>query len=122
MACLGLALVLLAGCQSTAATPSDPARKIAPEVTAALSRLESGQALDPQHARNDGDGRLQVCIYVTDLSAAGVQKLEASGLKQAEPSPPLGLVQGWVAPADIAKLAALDVVIRISLPHYAIHY
>lgn len=121
LACLGLALALLAGCQSTAATPSAQAGKIAPEVTAALSRLESGQALDPRQARGDAEGRLEVYVYVTESSDATVQTLAAAGLKRPTPSP-MDLVQGWIAPQDIDALASAAAVIRITLPRYASHH
>lgn len=120
---LALATILMAGCQATVATASgDSSPKIAPAVAAALSRLETGLPLDPHEARSDADGRLQVYVYVTDISAGSVQALAASGLKDAMPSPPLGLVQGWIAPKDVSALVALPVVVRITLPRYASHY
>lgn len=119
---IGLVALLVAGCQATAASPSASSPKIAQEVTAALTQLGSGQALAPQQARSDSDGRLQVYVYVSDFSAASLQALEASGLKRPEPSPSMGVVQGWIAPGDVSALAALDVVTRITLPHYATHY
>lgn len=122
VALIGLAAFLIAACQATAASPSAVSPKIAQEVTAALAQLESGQALAPQKARSDADGRLQVYVYVSDFSAATLEALKAAGLKQPEPSPPLGLVQGWIAPGDVSALTALDVVTRITLPRYAIHY
>jgi len=118
---LVLALVLLAGCQSTVATPSDPGHKIAPEVTMALSQLSAGRTLDPDRARSDAGGRLEVYIYVTGTSAAVIQSLTAAGLKDPTPNPP-SLVQGWIAPADIGALASDPDVIRIALPRYAIHH
>ncbi|HEV2112484.1 MAG TPA: hypothetical protein VGT99_14100 [Gammaproteobacteria bacterium] len=122
-ASLALATILMAGCQATVATPSGGSSpKIAPAVASALSRLESGLPLDPHEARSDAGGRLQVYVYVTDISAGGVQALAASGLKDAVPSPALGLVQGWIAPKDVSALAALPLVIRITLPRYASHY
>ena len=117
-ACMALALALLAGCQSTVATPSAPDQKIATEVTAAVSKLKAGQTLDPQRARSDAEGRLEVYVYVTEVSAATVQALAASGLKQPTPSP-MGLVQGWIAPGDLGALAAVPAVVRITLPRYA---
>lgn len=120
---LALAAILAAGCQATVATPAaDAPQKIAPAVAAALSHMQAGLPLDPHEARSDADGRLQVYVYVTDISAASVQALAASGLKDAVPSPSLGLVQGWIAPKDVSALAALPVVTRITLPRYAIHY
>lgn len=122
-ACLALIVLLAAGCQSTTgASPATAPDKIAPAVTAALSRLQAGQALDPHQARSDAAGRLQVYVYVTEFSAASMQALATSGLVGALPSPSLSLVQGWIAPQDVGALAALSVVTRITLPRYAIHY
>lgn len=118
IASIALCLALLAGCQSTVAMPSGPAQKIAPEVTAAVTQLVSGQALDPRQARSDAAGRLEVYVYVTEVSDTTVHALTDSGLKDPTPSP-MGLVQGWIAPGDIAALAALPVVTRITLPRYA---
>jgi tetrahydromethanopterin S-methyltransferase subunit C len=58
---------------------------------------------------------------VTVVSADTVQVLAASGLKNAVPSPSMGIVQGWIAPGDVSALAALNVVTRITLPQYAAH-
>ena len=120
-ACIVLAMALLSGCQSTVATPSDPAPKVAREVTSALAQLESGQALDPARARSDAAGRLEVYVYVTEVTAGTVKALSAAGLKNLTPSP-MGLVQGWIAPGDIGTLAAVPAVTRITLPRYAIHH
>ena len=119
---IGLAIMFVAACQATAASPSASSPKIAQEVTTALSQLGSGQALAPQKARSDADGRLQVYVYMTDFSAASLQALRSAGLKRPEPSPSMGVVQGWIAPGDVGALAALDVVTRITLPRYAIHH
>ena len=121
MACIALALALLAGCQGTVATPPTLDQKIATEVTAALSQLKTGQALDPQHARSDAKGRLEIYVYVTEVSETTVQVLAAAGLKRPTASP-MGLVQGWIAPGDLGALTSLPVVVRITLPRYATHH
>jgi hypothetical protein len=120
-----LAVVILASACSQAISGVPTAGisdKVAAAVTRAASRLEAGQALDGQEARSDAEGRLEVYVHVTDTSADSLAKLEATGLKNAVPSPAMGLVQGWIAPRDISALAALTVVTRITLPQYARHY
>lgn len=119
LAFMALAACLVAGCEATGATAAGE-QKIAAPVAAALSRLEAGQALDPHVARSDAQGRLEVYVYVTEVSASTVQALAALGLKDATPSP-MGLVQGWIAPGDMSALAASPLVTRIGLPRYARH-
>ena len=122
-ACVLLA-TLAAACSP--ATPGGPSAgvsdKVAPAVTRAASQLEAGQPLDGRLARSDAEGRLQVYVYVMDTSPESLAALSARGLKNAVPSPSMGLVQGWIAPQDVGALAALTVVTRITLPHYAEHH
>jgi len=122
-ACALLLAILASACsQATPGIPSMGApEKVATAVTNAVSQLEAGQPLDGRLARSDAEGRLQVYVYVTAVSADTLQALAASGLKDAVPSTPMGLVQGWIAPRDISALAALAAVTRITLPHYAEH-
>lgn len=94
--------------------------KLAPAVSAALAQLEAGRALDGRTARSDTAGRLQVYVYLTDTSPEEVARLATLGLADPEAVPSMGLVQGWIAPKDVGTLAALPVVIRITLPRYAV--
>ena len=120
-----LALALLTSACSQAISGTPPAGipdKVASAVTRAVAELEAGQPLDPRQARSDAEGRLQVYVHVTVVSSENVQALAESGLRNAVPSPTMGLVQGWITPRDIAALAALAIVTRITLPQYADHY
>lgn len=104
-----------------AAADASASGKIAPAVTTAVSRLETGQPLDGHTARSDPQGRLEVYVHMTDMSAHALEALATQGLKHMTASPAMGLVQGWIAPQDVSALAALSVVIRITLPQYANH-
>lgn len=121
--CALLLAILASACgQATSGVTSAAASdKVAAPVARAVSQLEAGQPLDGRLARHDAGGRIEVYVYVTVVSADTVKTLAASGLKDAVPSPPLGLVQGWIAPRDVSGLAALAVVTRITLPRYAEH-
>lgn len=96
--------------------------KLAPAVNTALAQLQAGHALDGRTARSDAAGRLQVYVYVTDASPEAAARLTALGLRDPEPAPSMGLIQGWIAPQDVGALAASPVVIRITLPSYAEHH
>ena len=114
--------LLVSACGAAPATAGVPlSGKIAPAVAEAISRLESGQPLEWRVARTDSDGRLEVYVHMTNMSADSLAALAAHGLKRATPSPAMGLVQGWIAPQDVSALAALAVVSRITLPQYVIH-
>ena len=122
-ACTLVLAILVSACTQAAPdmTPAVASDKIAASVTRAISQLEAGLALDPHQARKDAEGRLEVYVYVTDISADSLAALTAAGLRNAVPSPSMDLVQGWIAPRDVSALAALDVVSRITLPQYAYH-
>lgn len=113
--------ILVSACSQAApdVPPAGTSDKIAAAVTRALSRLEAGLPLDRQEARTNADGRLEIYVYVTDTSTDNLAALTARGLRNAVPSPSMGVVQGWIAPQDVSALAALDVVTRITLPQYA---
>lgn len=119
---LTLGLLVSACATAPAAAGLPVSGKVAPAVADAVARLESGQPLDGHVTRTDSDGRLEVYVHMTNMSADSLAALSAHGLKNATPSPAMGLVQGWIAPQDVSALAALDVVSRITLPQYAIHY
>ncbi len=114
--------LLVSACGMSPATADAPAPgKIAPAVMAAVSRLEAGQALDGHMARSDAQGRLEVYVHVTDMSMSALGQLTSQGLALAVASPALSLIQGWIAPGDVSRLASLSVVTRITLPQYASH-
>ena len=123
---LALVCLLAVACSDGRSQPAPAGTatggKLAPAVSAALAQLEAGRALDGRTARSDAAGRLQVYVYVTDTSPEEVARLAALGLADTEPAPSMGLIQGWIAPKDVGALAALPVVIRITLPRYAVHH
>lgn len=112
----GLGLVLLVSCV-TPAVPGDVA-KIAPQVSAAMQALASRTALAPP-AHSDDQGRLEVYVHVTEPSDELVKQLTALGLANAILSRDLNVVEGWLAPRDLDRIARLAVVTRITLPRYA---
>ena len=119
LACLSLAVGIVAGCHSVSHDPTASAAdlaKIDPELAAAAGALSHGM---PGAPRTDGQGRMQVYVYVTDASAATLADVAGAGLAESQPSPGMGVIQGWVAPTDLATLARLACVKRITLPRYA---
>ena len=124
--CVALLLILsLAGCAHTNVQTNDnvpnATAKIAPALAAVAAKLEAGA--DPQSyaqgmVRADAQGRLQVYVYVNQITDAELSSLKASGLAEMRPSPALHVVQGWVKPEDLVGLAALPFVIRITPPSY----
>jgi|GEM_PF-6154036 len=115
---VSLAGCMAAGARSSAIGPAGQA-KIAPPVEAAAQGLERGEPLSPA-ARADGQGRLQVYVYVGDTSTATLARLTQAGLVDESGSAEMGVVQGWIAPGTLATLAALDCVRNITLPRYAV--
>lgn len=123
LAACGMATaLLLSACGAAPTAGISPSSKIAPAVATAVSRLEAGRPLDGRLARSDQDGKLEVYVYVTDMSPASLETLTERGLQAATPSPAMNLVQGWIAPRNVSALASLSVVTRITLPSYASHY
>ena len=111
---LCLALSLLSACQAADPAPSATA-KIDPPLAAAVQALDHGGSTG---ARTDARGRLLVYVYVTDTGAATLGSITQAGLAEALPSPEMSVVQGWVSPRDLAALAALPCVKKITLPRY----
>ena len=115
LASLWLTFALLAACQAgTLAGPDST--KINPQVSAAAQALARGTSTS---ARSDAQGRLQVYVYVTDLTPDTLGKLAQAGLADPQSNPGVNVVQGWIAPRDLGTLAALDCVTSITLPRYA---
>ena len=117
LASLCLSLGLLAACQAGTISATDsPSPKIDPQVVAAAQALVRGE---PTPAHTDAQGRLQVYIYVTDNTSDVLAKLDRAGLVNAIASTEMRVVQGWIAPKDLAGLAALPCVEKITFPRYA---
>lgn len=121
------AALLLAGCMAGQTQPIShsaargEAGKIAPVLAAAAKRLAAGtpaSAFAQGPVRADSEGRLQVYVYVSDLSSAAQAELAANGLKAGRAVAALHLVEGWVRPEHLPELAALPFVRRIAPPQY----
>ena len=116
--------LMLAACTNTGAASPAPlsasADKIAPPVTLAAQKLVQGLPLDGRLARSDGNGRLEVYVYLDGFTPENLAAVAAKGLTAGVPSPQMGVVQGWVKPGDLAALSALACVTRITLPRYAL--
>lgn len=113
---LSLALGFLSACQAAAPAPTpSTAAKIDPPLAAAVQALDQGGSAG---ARTDARGRLLIYVYVTDTGSATLDSVAQAGLAEMRTSPEIPLVQGWVYPQDLAALAALPCVKKISLPLY----
>lgn len=119
-------LFLVSGCMQAShqadASAAAVAAKIAPSLTSAAAQLESG--MNPSTfahgaVRADAEGRLQVYVYVNQLTPDVLTELVTNGLEEAASSPALRLAQGWVDPRNLYGLAILSFVIRITPPQYA---
>ena len=97
-------------------------QKISPLLQSAVQQLERGTPPSAFHTglvRADDQGRLQVYVHVSALTADNIFTLSANGLISVVPSPALRLVQGWIKPSDLNAIAALPFVTRITPPSYA---
>lgn len=129
LVCLSTSMLMAAlatGCNGNqsvrAETAVAPAGKIAPQLASVASRLENGSIQPPLTGlvRSDAAGNIQVYVHVTDTSDAHLAELGKHGLQNMLASPALSIVQGWVKPQNLAGLAALPFVTRITPPRYAI--
>ena len=115
---LGLALGFLSACQAAAPSPTpSAAAKIDPPLVAAVQALDQGGSAG---ARTDARGRLLIYVYVTDTGPATLDSVARAGLAEMRTSPEMPLVQGWAYPRDLAALAALPCVKKITLPLYGV--
>lgn len=115
LASLCLTFGLLAACQADTPPADSTSAKIAPQVTLAAQAVLRATLTS---ARTDAQGRLQVYVYVTDLTPGTLDRLGRTGLVDSRSSSEMGVVQGWIAPRDLGRLAALDCVKTITLPRY----
>jgi hypothetical protein len=90
--------------------------KIDLQLAAAATALTQGT---PTPARADAQGRLLIYVYVTDMTTATHDNVAGAGLVDTRPSIETAVIQGWAAPKDLLRLAALSCVRRLSLPRYA---
>ena len=110
------------GLHPAAATTSAIAT-IAPELRDAAEALRQG-ASPSRYARGrvraDAAGRLQVYVHAALVTDALVQALQRAGLRQTSAVVTLGVVQGWVAPANLESLARVPGVSAVTPPTYAV--
>lgn len=105
---------------STHVVASSP--KIASSIAAVAQQLADG--VSPANfatgkVRCDAAGKIQVYVSVSDLSRSSQKQLETGGLRDAVVSPEMHIVQGWILPTDLDKIAGLVFVVSISPPRYA---
>ena len=96
---------------------------IAPGLAAAAQALRAGAAPAAYAhglVRADAAGRLQVVVRVGRVDAALLDALRHAGLQQPAAVAAMRMVQGWVAPAQLAALARVPGVIAIEPPRYAV--
>ena len=94
--------------------------KISPVLLHAAQQLQRGDSLPANGpVRSDAQGRIQIYVHVNDTSPAVVTVLAGNGLQDTVVSPEMRIIQGWVNPSDLAKLAALPFVTYITPPTYA---
>lgn len=120
---LMLAALWLVACSATppamSAHDTSASAKIAPVLMRAVQQLEGGGNLPVNGpVRSDAQRRIQVYVHVSDTSAAVVVALSGHGLQDTVVSPEMHIVQGWVNPSDMVKLAALPFVTYITPPTY----
>lgn len=122
------ALLTLAACahgnpaQLSTTANTEVSSKISPLLANADQQLIVGSSpsdFTRGPVRADAQGRLQVYVYISSLSPDNVATLVNHGLEDPLPSQALHLVQGWVKPQDLKRLASLAFVTRITPPHYA---
>jgi len=126
---LSIALFGLAACAQSApaqldvvSTTAPTATKVSPILKTVAQQLINGSLPSEFHGglvHVDSRGRMQIYVYINNISLSNLATLATQGLEDSMPSSSLHLVQGWVKPQDIDKLASLAFVIRITPPHYA---
>ena len=121
---LMLAALWLAACSATSpamtANRTSASAKISPILMQAAQQLQGGGSLPANGpVRSDAQGRIQVYVHVSDTSSAALTALSGHGLQGTVVSPEMHIVQGWVNPSDLTRLADLPFVTYITLPSYA---
>lgn len=121
---LMLAALWLAACGATpavmTANDTSTSAKISPVLMQAVQQLKGGGSLAANGpVRGDAQGRIQIYVYVSSMTAEVTAALGTQGLQNQVVSPALHVVQGWVLPQDLQAIAALPFVTRITPPHYA---
>lgn len=118
-----LALLLTVGCAAESKPVPSPASlpKIDPSLVVVAQQLENG--VDPARfatgrVRADTAGRIQVYVYTEQQTPKMLQQLSEAGLQNMLASEAMRVVQGWVHPQQLNRLADLPFVRRIAPPVY----
>ena len=75
---------------------------------------------DVEFIRFDDSGRVQVYVYVRSTSPQSLATLRRDGLEIDLLSEDAGIVLGWLAPADLDRIADQEFVRWVTLPDYAV--
>jgi hypothetical protein len=121
---LTLMMPWIAACSGTSQTLAvrdfAASGKITQTLLNAAQQLQRGVSLPANGpVRSDVQGRLQVYVHVSSTAPEAVAALASHGLQDTAVSPEMNIIQGWVSPANLANLAALSFVTRITPPRYA---
>lgn len=129
---LALATLLAALCLRAGAAETWRAR-VSPRLLALYDAAARGPAPAPTSTPSagasplaphvDAAGRVEVDVYYDCAQRAPLDALASAGLSTGASVhvPPLCVVEGWIAPAQIARLASVAGVTRVELPRYALH-
>ncbi len=85
---------------------------------AAGGQLDAMPGLSTPLVRVDGDGRIQVDVWLEDTSDEALASLEASGLKIERSNLSANVVEGWLGYGQVLDVASLPVVRLLTLPSY----
>lgn len=89
--------------------------------TRALAAQQQPYGPSPLAARFNNNGQVQVYLhYDAQQGAPAPATLQALGATRILTSPELGVVQAWVPPTALYRIAAMTQVARITIPRYAV--
>jgi len=123
-----------AGPSSVPAAQGTWRSRVAPKLLSAYDGAVSAQAPQPSNPRNttgtpsttaphtDAQGRVQVDVHYDCALDPPLAALTGAGLSIGAKVklPPLCVIEGWVAPASLSRVAALAGVRRVTMPSYAL--
>jgi hypothetical protein len=103
--------------------PGPATNSSATEADGTGSAAAVGLSVAADLARFDARGRVEADVHYDCSTGAPTAELVAAGLSVSGMTelPPLCVVEGWIAPAALPKLAAVAGVTRVKLPSYARH-
>lgn len=89
--------------------------------TRSLAAQSQPYGPSPLAARFNGSGQVQVYLHFDrDQGAPSAASLQALGATRILTSAPLGVVQAWVPPGALYRIAAMAQVQRVTIPRYAV--